>query len=547
MSKVAIYVRVSTKNTQDYNYQINYLKQLILPKGYSEDDIDVYGESISGYKKLDERPELERLILKTEENNKYYDCIYTTEISRVGRKPSETRKIIDRWAEIKQQVFIPKIGNILDDEGKQSMLTSIILQILIEYSNLEAETFKTRSKMGLHESAIKGGAGGGVYQPYGFKNENKKLVVETKEIEIIKEIFKLYSEGLGSKVISNLLNERNIPTRTQIAFNDCDKEINFKNRKNINLIKWSDKQILDILANTIYKGDRRFKGEIIKLDESIISDELFDKCTEIRMGKSHRNYLTTYQYLLKDIIVCSICGRNYFAKYKPVKGGDKVYICSSRLVKNGNCGNLGINISLVESILFYEILDTPSLLPYINNVEEITDELITQQKNLEFQINNENKCINDLNQQKNRILTALLNGHLDSEIYYLTCNNLDKQIYNSNVKIRSHNKGLNSIKSALKKIKNDNTSFDKLYDSKNNRHELRILFKQFINKVYVNKLDERLILLTVEVCINGVKLKNTMKFIIDIMGLRKKVPEYKFISFYKMCNDPCFKKNIAIN
>jgi site-specific DNA recombinase len=109
MPKVAIYARVSTRTSQDFQYQINALTTLILAKGYKQKDIDTYAETISGYKKNDERPQLEALINKTELDPKFYDCIYTAEISRVGRKPSHTRKIIDRWTDIGQQVHIPSV------------------------------------------------------------------------------------------------------------------------------------------------------------------------------------------------------------------------------------------------------------------------------------------------------------------------------------------------------------------------------------------------------------------------------------------------------
>ena len=110
-----------------------------------------------------------------------------------------------------------------------------------------------------------------------------------------------------------------------------------------------------MLRNTIYKGERKYKGEII-VAPAIISVELFDECQSIMSGKTHRNYMTSYIYLLKDLLICGCCGRNYFARYKPAKGGDKVYICSSRLKKGAGCKNIGVNISLIESAIYNEIV-----------------------------------------------------------------------------------------------------------------------------------------------------------------------------------------------
>ncbi|RZJ33802.1 MAG: hypothetical protein EOO51_12235 [Flavobacterium sp.] len=44
--------------------------------------------------------------------------------------------------------------------------------------------------------------------------------------------------------------------------------------------------MLDILRNTIYIGQRRFKNEILDAP-AIISEEFFDECRAIMEGKTH--------------------------------------------------------------------------------------------------------------------------------------------------------------------------------------------------------------------------------------------------------------------
>ena len=61
---VAIYARVSKSDgSQDYNRQVNELKEIAKTHGYK--DIEVFAESISGYKK-DERLELQSMLNKIE-------------------------------------------------------------------------------------------------------------------------------------------------------------------------------------------------------------------------------------------------------------------------------------------------------------------------------------------------------------------------------------------------------------------------------------------------------------------------------------------------
>lgn len=76
MGKVAIYVRVSTADKQDYNRQINDLKGIAKSDNYLEDQIDVFADSISGYTKIDKRPELSKLLDNITSNNNIYDKVY---------------------------------------------------------------------------------------------------------------------------------------------------------------------------------------------------------------------------------------------------------------------------------------------------------------------------------------------------------------------------------------------------------------------------------------------------------------------------------------
>jgi DNA invertase Pin-like site-specific DNA recombinase len=336
MRQVLIYARVSTNDgTQDYNRQIDDLKSIAIKNGYIENRILVFAESISGFKKKDDRPQLKAMLDLIELNPSEYE-VYTSEISRIGREPSETRKIIDRLSDIGVPVYIQTLDIWTIENGKRNSNTNIILQVLMEYAKVEADTFKFRSKSGMRKSALSGKMGGGKSWAYGYAKDDKGMVViDEEEANVIREIFEMYKEGNGYRVISNYLISRDIPTRFNKSF-DGNKMIGNKMVKNI---KWSDSNIYTILQNTIYYGERKYKDEIIPAP-AIISKELFDECTAMRKGKEARNFIGTYTYLLKDVCKCGKCGKNYFGKYKVDKYGDKVYTCASKISKDGSCVTL---------------------------------------------------------------------------------------------------------------------------------------------------------------------------------------------------------------
>jgi len=543
--KVAIYARVSTTDKQDYQRQVEDLKNIIQNNNeYTNCSIDTYTEKISGYKKKNDRPQLEQLLDIVRTDNNYYKCIFVSEISRIGRDPNHTRNVIDELTELGVPLYIESLNRkTIDNNGNRDSILNIILQVLIEYSNMEAETFKKRSRSGLYNSAKQGKAGGGIYFPYGYYKDKKGMLeIETEEAKVIRKIFKLYKEGLGIKKISNLLNDDNIPTRTtKISLN--------KKSPKINKSKWSDKQIHDIIQNTIYIGKRRWKGKDreshIEIDAEnlrIIKDELFYECKSIRENKSTRNYITSYTYLLKDIIYCGKCGRKYFAKYKPKKGGDKVYICSSRIGNNTSCNNYGINIALIESVLFNELISSERILKYINNASEIISKTKTEIEGLEKDLKIEKKRRKEIEKKRTRAYLGYVNHGELIEIYNSTITELNAEVEKSKNKNHLILTEINEKKESLNKMTKVSSTRNDLMEMKNNRDALKKIYNLFFYRIMINKIDDKYFLVTVIITIREEILNNHIYFLIDKSGLRKKNKVYSYFGFKAIENTPIFSK-----
>jgi DNA invertase Pin-like site-specific DNA recombinase len=555
MTKVAIYARVSTVDKQDYQRQVNDCTAVILSEGYSSDDIEIFAEKISGYKKNEDRPELDKMLNIIRTSPKYFDCIYVSEISRLGRDPNYTRQLIDELSTLKIPIYIQSIGQkTLLPDGERNSIMNIIIQVLMEFAHSEARTFSTRSKSGLLQSATSGKAGGGAYLPYGYtKNKiTKELVVDKDEEKVIIDIFNYYQEGKGCKVIAGLLNGREIPTRANKIFTNRLMKVGDKNSDEI---IWSDKTINDIINNPIYKGDRRYKGEKINENDTsytgnvikrknekykelilfapaIISSELFDECNELMKTKTHRNYLTTYTYLLKDLLVCGCCGRNYFAKFKPVERGDKVYICSSRLNKGGNCGNAGINISLLESAIYNEIVNSPDILNFIGN-KDIKKHLESTIYSLQQQLLTNKKELSTIENRQNRLLLLWEKSKtMKVQEYDIRQSNLINEQKLLQDKNKLINKELSQNKTALLKQDDKKATQQLLIDAKENRSELATIFKQFIDKVVIKPINKNYTSIALYACVNGVKLPEPLYIILDLTGIRKKPIQYRYIPYF---------------
>lgn len=543
--RAALYVRVSTIDKQDYTRQIEELTLVANKDGYDDDRIDVYPDKISGYSKNVMRPELSNML----NNLENYDVIYVTEISRLGRKPSEVRKVIDQISELKIPIYIHQYKQrTINNDGKDNIVLSIILNVLIDIGNQEAETFKERSKSGLLSAVKKGHAGGGATLAYGYhRGDNKMLIVNPIESETVRLIFKMYSEGIGSKKIANHLNLNKVPTKLQNT--SVSKVLKYKKKnytKNVDEIKWGDKQVQEILANSIYKGERKYKGIIIEI-EPIVSIELFDECTKIRRTKTHRNYLTVYDYLLKDLLVCGRCGRNFFGRYKPTEGGDKVYICSSRLKNGSNCGNLGVNITYLESVIYHLLIPSRFLLQYIKNKDLLKDSVILKLKNMENDLVLEASTLERLEKSSDLLLDIYLGGSLTKEKYKKRQAKIDSEFETVSKNIVLLTSSITDNKKLVKKLIAVDSDADFIDKITSNRKELIVIFKQFISKIILTNLDHKNLLVDLHLSLENVESKNSIKLLLDLsIPKRKTNLNYKYWLHYKKLRVESSDNNVLL-
>lgn len=148
MKKVCLLCRCSTdkeKGLQDYQYQIDTLTEICKKRDW--EIVKVFGNYVSGAAPIEERQEILDLIAYVKENDVDYCC--ATEISRVSRDLITGVQIIRTLAEHGVNLFLANYNLFSLDENKRiSPVTSLILTITLEISQLERQQIKTRLNMG---------------------------------------------------------------------------------------------------------------------------------------------------------------------------------------------------------------------------------------------------------------------------------------------------------------------------------------------------------------------------------------------------------------
>lgn len=496
MVNLAIYVRVSTKN-QMFERQITDITKYIHSQyNQNEIHIDLYPEKISGFKGSKDRPELTRFLDKVKDEPNFYKCLYVTELSRVGRKPIDARITVTNLLEQGIDVCVTSTNggsHFLNQDGSIDKTKFAVLGLLMDFAQIEIDVFKSRASSGLKQKIFSGGATGGLLQPYGYKkDENKKLVVNEDESPTIKFIFEEYKQGKGMGHIARELNKNKILTRTNKAFEGKE----YKGKEAIH-IKWSANQIYVILTNTMYCGKRIFKkrkrkdskGILIDKSESfdspdtaIISKELFDECTDIRLGKkgNGRNIHTKNVILLQYLTKCGVCGRNYTHQISDLK---QVYVCSSRVVNGVKpCTNLGVNIDLVDSSIYNILCKSPTVLKYLNDTDSIKKDITNKISLLETSIPFIEKELKQNETKIDRLLDIMLEDGSSKERFKIKSKELESISNNLYIQLETQTKQLESNKKSLKNLSKIKLDDSVLQQAKGDRNKLQSIFKQIIGK-----------------------------------------------------------------
>lgn len=273
----------------------------------------------------------------------------------------------------------------------------------------------------------------GVTAPYGYqKDPNNKfhLIINEKEAEIVKRVFRLYLEGNGLTRIAQILTKDGIPVPGE------SRDIG-KTRRTALYSSWKQTTIRRILDNRVYLGELvQFKRRKINYKskrritvpeeeryicrgthEAIIDEESFNAVQNIlKKNKSFKG--TKHDYLFKGLLFCNECGARLnvtYSNYALKRYGEYRYttICYSysRLYSD-ICTRHSNSIPELEEVLIKHIKEVCKR--YIN--ENLQDELINmakKQKQLELrQISNEKK-LETLEQKISDIGLYIKNLYMD--------------------------------------------------------------------------------------------------------------------------------------
>ena len=226
------------------------------------------------------RPALQELLEDIKQGGINIVLVY--KIDRLTRSPRDFYQLIEIFDRYKVD-FI----SITERFDTSTPAGRLLRNIMLTFAQFERELASERTKDKMLERAKKGLWNGGLVS-YGYKKENKKLVINPKEAEIVRFIYESYITKGSLAIVYKELKEKGIKNRQGKFFTKSHLE--------------------NILRNIVYIGKIKYSGKVYEgIHEPLISEEVFNLAQQIHKEKIRKLRLYK-EFLFGGLIICNECG-----------------------------------------------------------------------------------------------------------------------------------------------------------------------------------------------------------------------------------------------
>lgn len=374
---LGIYCRISGKKEEgkDVSVEVQQIKGIALSKELNLKYKTYKDEGVSGTLPISERPAFNRLRQDIEDN--IITDVFVYDNSRLERNTEQRFKIIALFKLFNIRLFTE--SGLFDYNDAQIALYGNFESLFNSYF---VATTKKKIIKALDAKIAKGEYRGGIY-PFGYTVVDKKLIINPEEAKTVKNIFELSLGGMGLKSISQWLNDNKVPTRYNRIGSGQIKVTNrytgLTTSKAKKDIKWSGNTVRNILTNTIYKGEKKHRNTTID-SPSIVTAKYWQEVQDnLKNNRNNSGKTVKHKYLLKGLLGCGRCGRNYYGRSR-VSKKDHYYQCSSK--REISCGSRSINIDRFETFVWHTLfLNHEILVLLVDNYSKSNNkQIITTKK-----------------------------------------------------------------------------------------------------------------------------------------------------------------------
>ena len=365
-----LYERLSRDDNMDgESYSIGNQKKLLTKvakeKGYTN-LVHFFDDGISGVTM--DRPGFADMIQQLEQGKAA--AVFVKDLSRLGRNYIEVGRLTEEFFPNHDIRLVAVSDNIDTDEGENE---------LAPIRNLFNEWYaRDISKKRRISNKIKGNAGEPMGQPpYGYIKdpENpKRWIVDEEAAQIVRRIYRMTLEGVGTEQIAAKLEEDGVLTPRAYWHS---KGINRPGKvKDLPPTHWNSSSVIKMLSVQEYCGDilnfktysksyknkKRLENDrenwaIFKdVHEPIIERAVFEQVQQKRGRMRKRQAKDGERSMFSGLLVCADCGSNLHFHFNQGNPEIKYFNCSNYKGNRGTCGSTHyVRVDFLEQVVLGEI------------------------------------------------------------------------------------------------------------------------------------------------------------------------------------------------
>ena len=365
-----LYERLSRDDNMDgESYSIGNQKKLLTKvakeKGYTN-LVHFFDDGISGVTM--DRPGFADMIQQLEQGKAA--AVFVKDLSRLGRNYIEVGRLTEEFFPNHDIRLVAVSDNIDTDEGENE---------LAPIRNLFNEWYaRDISKKRRISNKIKGNAGEPMGQPpYGYIKdpENpKRWIVDEEAAQVVRRIYRMTLEGVGTEQIAAKLEEDGILTPRAYWHS---KGINRPGKvKDLPPTHWNSSSVIKMLSVQEYCGDilnfktysksyknkKRLENDrenwaIFKdVHEPIIERAVFEQVQQKRGRMRKRQAKDGERSMFSGLLVCVDCGSNLHFHFNQGNPEIKYFNCSNYKGNRGTCGSTHyVRVDFLEQVVLGEI------------------------------------------------------------------------------------------------------------------------------------------------------------------------------------------------
>jgi len=379
----AIYCRVSSdeqRDNQTIETQIDTVKRWVDVQRLIHQPIEVYDfyldDGVSGTIPLAERPAGQRLL--RDAASQLFHLVLTYKIDRLGRDPRDILNSAHQF-----DALGVAVKSLSEDFDLSTPAGKFMFNIFASTAGFARDSQIERSIEGTNHWAREGVWMGGIV-PYGYcvtgkKKQARLLLSETplpgltlSEADVVRLIYRLMAdEGWSCIRIAAHLNALGVPPSYVKDQREVRREGPDGKRKVRTSGLWRYPRIRNLVVNPVYKGEHIYGKRSKKSRElipqtvpAIVDHETWERAQQtlirLRFQPKHN---AKRQYLLRGIMVCSLCGLRFYGQANPRPNGtpDPYYSCGGKMAArrplDHKCQSKYIRAQALEEYIWAEIVD----------------------------------------------------------------------------------------------------------------------------------------------------------------------------------------------